>query len=299
MSIAAIAAGVLSTLIAVAVSRTAKVVHPRIAAVITMLAMTSLTLSSLWIVSGPAVAFLLHSSSSSTFLEWCRSLLPHADTPLPVGIVASAVLVVQLLRFGRRLGQLRREIRSAGRGPSLTVVRRDDYIAATTPGRHGRIIVSTGLLRSLEPPQQRAMLAHERAHLECRHDRFLGVGELSVALFPPAGLLMPLLRRSLERWADERAAREVGDRGALSEAIRIAALAPLVVAPLSSSMAATDVEARVAALDLDLGSHNTKRTAIAGLLLITTTALVTAAGLGGVGFQLHYLGELVVHVCPF
>lgn len=271
---------------------------PRASAVITLLSMSSMAVTALWLVSVPSVAFLLHTSSSEWLRAWCSSFLPHVETPVPLGIAALTVLTTQTVRVTRQLGRLRNDVRAVGRGPELTVVAQAAPLAVTTPGRHGRIIVSSGLLRSLAPAQQRALLAHERAHLECRHDRFLGLSALAAAAFPPVARMAPLLRRSLERWADERAAEETGDRQALADAIAIAALAPSNVAPLASGIAASDVELRLLALSAEparTGPLLTATGAVLGLL----AAIATAASLGGLGFQMHHVGELLVHVCPF
>lgn len=78
------------------------------------------------------------------------------------------------------------------------------------------------MLRSLDEDERRALFAHERAHLSCRHHCSLLVVSL-------AGCVNPLLLRSAvafatERWADEGAARVVGDRRLTARAVGRAAL---------------------------------------------------------------------------
>jgi len=42
-------------------------------------------------------------------------------------------------------------------------------IAYVEAGRDAAVVVSTGMLRALQPGERRAMLAHEAAHLRHRH----------------------------------------------------------------------------------------------------------------------------------
>jgi len=84
--------------------------------------------------------------------------------------------------------------------------------AVTLPGSAGRIVLSAGLIAALDQREAGVVLAHERAHARFRHDRFILLGELAAGLLPPLRWLASRLRFSLERWADEVAADECGDR---------------------------------------------------------------------------------------
>ena len=73
-------------------------------------------------------------------------------------------------------------------------------------------MVSGRLLEALDGPGRAALLAHERAHLVGRHHLFTTVAHLAAAANP---VLVPLARTvdyTVERWADEHAARVTGDR---------------------------------------------------------------------------------------
>ncbi|MFJ5289501.1 M56 family metallopeptidase [Streptomyces sp. NPDC088348] len=97
--------------------------------------------------------------------------------------------------------------------------------AFALPGIPGRIVVSSGMLQALAPDERRALLAHERAHLQRRHHLFLLVLQLASAVNP---LLRPLARAggfALERWADEEAGSVVADRSLVARAVARAALA--------------------------------------------------------------------------
>ena len=54
--------------------------------------------------------------------------------------------------------------------PGAQVLDHPVPVAYCLPGRSARLVVSVGALTSLDPPEVRAVLAHERAHLRERHD---------------------------------------------------------------------------------------------------------------------------------
>ena len=85
-------------------------------------------------------------------------------------------------------------------------------VAVRRPER--MILVSTGLMAALTPPQLQAVLAHELAHLRGRHDWAMRIAEVNAACLParlPAG---SALRRAtallIELAADDAAARQAG-----------------------------------------------------------------------------------------
>jgi hypothetical protein len=86
------------------------------------------------------------------------------------------------------------------------------------------------------------LLAHERAHAHGQHYLFTSVSRLAAAANP---LLRPVTAQvgyTVERWADEHAATETGDRGLAARAVARAALA--------SSAAPPDRAAELTALGL-------------------------------------------------
>ena len=125
--------------------------------------------------------------------------------------------------------------------------------AYALPGRPGRIVVTTGMLRALEPAEREALFAHERAHLVGRHHLFLAAAELAAHCHPALRSLREPLAYALERSADEYAAGAVGDRKLAARAIGRAALASRAVAAPGRpravlAAAAGPVPRRVAAL---------------------------------------------------
>ncbi|MFJ8774824.1 M56 family metallopeptidase [Streptomyces microflavus] len=136
-------------------------------------------------------------------------------------------------------------------GGDLAVLPDDVPYAYALPGSPGRVMVSTAMLAALDPPERRALLAHERAHLEGRHHRLLLATRLAGCVNP---LLRPLgaaLVYSTERWADEEAARVTGDRRLTARAVGRAALISRPAprgAVVAGFAAAGPVPRRVAAL---------------------------------------------------
>ncbi|MGD9515345.1 M56 family metallopeptidase [Mycolicibacterium sp.] len=90
------------------------------------------------------------------------------------------------------------------------------------------ILVSTGMLGALTPPQVQAVLAHERAHLRGRHDWAMRIAQINAACLPtrlPAGAA---LRRAtallIELMADDAAARQAGAVNLANALLRMAEL---------------------------------------------------------------------------
>lgn len=164
---------------------------------------------------------------------WSVAVL-QAEVPVSRGVAAvcgGGVLIVVVSvtaaswRRGRALIDAWREYRRFAVGGDLTVV--DDPVPAAfaVPGRPGRVVVSSGMLRVLDASERQALLAHERAHLRHRHHLFSLALHLAAAVIP---LLRPVERAgvfAVERWADEEAGVVVADRPLVARAVARAALA--------------------------------------------------------------------------
>jgi hypothetical protein len=164
--------------------------------------------------------------------DWSIRILRRHD---PVGpyqaavaglllVVAVGALVTVVVRRACALVDTARAARHLPGAGSLTVLDDPAPHAYTLPGRPGRIVVSTGLLRALDPAERKVLLAHERAHLRYIHHAFVTVAQLAAATNP---LLRPTAKAvgyTVERWADEHAAAVVGDRALAARAIGKAAL---------------------------------------------------------------------------
>ncbi|MDH6696776.1 M56 family metallopeptidase [Streptomyces griseoviridis] len=158
-----------------------------------------------------------------------RSAVPHDEVvgKTAVGALAAAATACAALLL--RHYRVRRATARALRGlPPTQVAVLDDEVpyAHTLPGggRAARILVSTGMLAGLTSRERRVLFAHERAHLTGRHHRFLLLAGLAARANPFLRPLRTTVAYTVERWADEEAARAVGDRRLTARAVAKAAL---------------------------------------------------------------------------
>ncbi|MFG3019560.1 M56 family metallopeptidase [Streptomyces sp. NPDC048254] len=181
---------------------------------------------------------------------------------LPLAALSAGALAVcawtgtrSVLRQTRAFRAARTE---AGRGPAagdLCVVDSPSPDAYALPGRPHRIVVTTGMLRSLDGAEREALFAHERAHNSGGHHFFLAAAELAAHCHPGLRRVRDVVRLAVERVADEAAASAVGDRRLTARAIARAALAgqgagaerPAFVSGATSGPVPRRVEALLAA----------------------------------------------------
>jgi Zn-dependent protease with chaperone function len=220
--------------------------------------------------------------------RWSDSALRHADpvaTPVAVlALMVLAVLVVRLTLAGaRRLTALRDAFRLAASLPAaggeLAVIDHPGRQAFAVPGRPGRIVVSSGLLRGLDAGERRAVLAHERAHLAHRHHLHHTIAHLAAAANPLLYRLPAAVALSTERWADEAAAATCR-RDTVADALVHATLGgtrPLTAPAVVLAAAATEVVARVHALRGPAPRLTLWRVAPLIALLVATAAAVLEA----------------------
>lgn len=168
-----------------------------------------------------------------------RSAVAHDDAvSVPVAIAAGALLVAAATAAGkagwRRVRSIVRAHRHASGLPGAgeVVVTEDvDADAYTVPGWPCRIVITQGMLRALSAGERGVLLAHERTHARNSHYLFTALARLAAAANP---LLRPVAAEvgyAIERWADERAAAEAGDRALAARAIAHAALASAAAPP--------------------------------------------------------------------
>ncbi|MGW5875297.1 M56 family metallopeptidase [Nocardiopsis terrae] len=151
-----------------------------------------------------------------------------------LGAVGPARLTWTAVRRRRdraaRRGEYARALAAGGRRRALHLERvrlleSPEPAAYCVPGRGFGIVVTMGAVDRLTGPELRAVLAHERAHLNGRHHLLVAWARLLDSAFPG----VPLLRAAagevpeLVEWtADDRAAEEVGPY-ALAHALGIMA----------------------------------------------------------------------------
>ncbi|MFF5141363.1 M48 family metalloprotease [Streptomyces sp. NPDC013157] len=151
---------------------------------------------------------------------------------LPLAAISVGGLAVCLGTLARSVLRQTRAFRAArteaGRRPAagdLCVVDSPCPDAYALPGRPHRIVVTTGMLRSLDGAEREALFAHERAHNTGGHHFFLAAAELAAHCHPALRRVRDVVRLAVERAADEAAASAVGDRRLTARAIARAALA--------------------------------------------------------------------------
>jgi Zn-dependent protease with chaperone function len=143
------------------------------------------------------------------------------------GLALAAAAVAVAVIFHRRARALAESYRRAALlhgNDAVVVVPGPEIEAYAMPGRPGRIVVSDPLLDQLGADSRAALIAHEQAHLSARHYLFVAAARLAAAANP---MLLPVARSveyTVERWADEHAAKITGDRGLVAETIGQVAL---------------------------------------------------------------------------
>jgi len=227
--------------------------------------------------------------------DWSAATLARGNpVPLAAGCLAALAVTVLAAAACRRAVRAGRELASAARacrtlGPSvegLVVVDDDVPDAYALPGIPGRVVVSTAMLRALPAAERRVLLAHEAAHLRHRHHLYVQLAELAAAADPLLRPAARAVRAGVERWADEVAAAQVGDRRLAARALARAGLARAAACRPASAPAPAlaavegDLVVRTQAL---LAPPRPPRpllaAALAGLILVTGVATtVTARG---------------------
>jgi Zn-dependent protease with chaperone function len=201
-----------------------------------------------------------------------------------VGILAGIGLTALAMRFVLAFVRRARALVHAHRiaaalpahGGELAVVDVSLRQALAVPGRPGRIVVTTGLLRSLDGGQRRALLAHERSHLARGHHWHQSAAALACAANPLLWLIPATLELSCERWADEDAA-VVSARSTVATAlarVMTGRLGPAVVL----AAGAGDVATRIGALSAP-APRPARWSLAAGLVLLAALTVAVAVAM--------------------
>jgi len=263
-----------------------------------------------WLLTGSALVLAAASGAALTLLaatalgqlpllaavgHWSAQVMRRDDPTSLFPALAACLLLAAALgaavraaaRRVRALANAASAARCLPRGGELAVVDDPAPGAYALPGLPGKIVVTAGMLEALDDREQQVLLAHERAHLAGAHYVFVTLAQLAAAANP---LLRPLaagVRFSVERWADERAARVTGDRRLVARTIGKAALlashrasAPSVALSIAArTLRGTGpVPRRVAALlAAPPRQHPLLLTAILTLLLLAAGSALEAA----------------------
>lgn len=272
----------LAACVAVAAALFGGRVAPRLATWMTVGAGVAVAASSLW-------AFVLLSAG---LVERCVRLAEFARlradaVPNMVSVTALVLLVVAGVRViaacARRWPLSRRpRLDGISEAAELIVLPIDEPVAFAWSGGGGRIVVSRGMLRCLDPAERRVLFAHERSHLRNHHHRFQLAADLCAAANPLLNHLRRDVEFTLERWADEDAAIAVDDRQLAARALAHAAAATVDRRNHGHAdrlgFERHGVARRIAALQADPRPHRTQATLAAlGLASSGLLSLVGAA----------------------
>lgn len=249
-------------------------------------------LLTLWVLTALALGGLGEVPWLAERLGWCQPVtrVSH-DVPLVLAGPAALALVVLAVRAARLV---RRWRAFAAEPPveALAVIRTAEALAYAVPGRPGHIVTSQGMLTLLDGQERRAMLAHEQAHLDLAHHRYLRAAEMAAGV-PMLRPVARAIRYATERWADEEAAVAVGDRRIVARALSRAALATTRPVPAGAvGLVGEGMVERVSGL-LDQPVPSLDPTQ--AVLLAATFATLFASA--AVTVRLHDVAAALAHVC--
>ena len=262
--------------------------HPRVSAAVlaaSVVWISAVAVVGIWFV---AFRYLAHLGWLAAQFQWCSVIIgAHSTVSRWVGVPAIAAMITGVVR-AVRFWRVQRKLRSS-RLRGISIVTSDDVFAFVVPGPNAATVVSSGLLRHLGPQEQEVVFAHERAHADHRHDRYLTIGRAAESVLP---IIRPLTRRlefSLERWADDAAVYAVnGDRLLVARTIAKVALLPHRAARPALGFAGLGEAARAEFL-LDPPQRSRPLTALA--------VLSAAVGLTFALYQLHHFEALFNTLC--
>lgn len=272
---------VLSLALAVVSHPVARGLAPRTAATALVLAAALAALASTWglLLLG---ATLLAETPLVAESHAAQSFGIGDPVPDVVAVGAAALLALgayRLLGTHRHRRAVNRELRALcehSAAEELVVIDDHDPQAMAVPGRvrrPGHILVTSGMLAALTTDERGVLLAHERAHLRLHHHVPHAVVEAAAALNPLLRPTRDAVVYLLERWADEAAADEVGNRLLAARALARAALATPRSWPLAFHQ--LGVTSRVVALQ---GAPPPARRVVAGgVVILGLTATLAAA----------------------
>ena len=288
MTLSMIAPLALALIVAMAVTGLHRRLPPALATraiATTLVVVVGAAIPTMWLT---AIAFVAHSPVTGGEFAWCAHALGmHEQVPIALGVPAGFVAVVGTVPTVRAI-RSHRLLRHDHRG-SVEVLGHDQPFAFTLPGRGGHIIMSSALTELLDETEQRIVVAHESAHGRHRHDRYILIANVASSAIPLLRPLAARLKYSLERWADEVAARSCGDRRLVARTLGRVALGQFATAGVAG-FAGLGVTARVTAL-LAPPVRRPHRSIVAAMwLAIATTALLSL-------FQIHHLSALLTALC--
>jgi beta-lactamase regulating signal transducer with metallopeptidase domain len=195
------------------------------------------TLASGFVLSVVCFDFLAQLPPIAAAEAWSTDSL-NVNTPIPVavGLLATLGLIAAAARAVRRATCVTQDLwsslltcRALSPGQDdLVVIQDNTPDAFALPGLGGgRVVVTSAMLSALDKDEARALIAHEASHLRHHHHAYIALAELAAAANPLLRRVPRVVRRSVERWADEDAARSTGDRRLTARSVARAGLVTL------------------------------------------------------------------------
>lgn len=262
------------------------------------------------LVTGTAIPTLVildvasHRGQHGSLLASCVQLLcdvaagrAGAATQIALLMVAATLLVTMLafaVKLCRTMGRLRvhthqhaQAVRMVGRSTGeqdVYIVDAGEPTAYCVAGNPPAIVVTSGALAALNPHELRAVVAHERAHLDGHHATTMTVLRSLAVVFPRLTLMTRGANdvgRLLEMCADDAAARRHGQRTLLAGLMALAGATP------AEALGAADVallsRAERLALPPASGQRVGTRATLAGAIALIVLAPMGAFALGASG----------------
>jgi beta-lactamase regulating signal transducer with metallopeptidase domain len=255
-----------------------------------------------------AAPTMLRMAGLEDIAEMCEHIAPGGA---PVGIAAAVAALVIALLAGRaalgvrrrhRMARVAQEIGWQSRlgGHRLVVLPSEELVAFSTAGRPGQVVMSHGLITALSDDELAAVLRHEVAHVQHRHQRYLllaRVVERSLGLLPMVRRGVGALRCAVERWADEAAA---GPRSSNRASVHAALLRVAELAAMPDIAAFTTPETVAERLEA-LRTAPARGLAVGRRLLVYLPAglllLASAVAVDHILEHVSFLG-LLADLCP-
>jgi hypothetical protein len=223
------------------------------------------------------------------------ALVATAGMALTVGVVVRVAycLISETLRTRRQRRVQRAGLALVGRRDAESGAWLVDHPAPSVycmPGRRRDVVVTTAAVAALDARQLDAVLAHERAHLEARHDLVLLVAAALHQAFP----FLPLFRISheqlavlVEMHADDQALRSSDRRDLATALVSLAAVAAPAATFGAGGASALARVRRLATPGAPVGVLGTVLTLGAALSLVLIPMLVMATP-GAMALALDY-----------
>jgi Peptidase family M48 len=225
------------------------------------------------------VLTLLDDVSPLATLDDHHTIKLPQPVPDAVALGAAVLLVWGAVRLAQDVYRRRdtvRRLRAAG-SPQIDLVVADwaAPLAVAVPGRPGHLLVTTGMLKLLDADGRRVVFTHERSHLAHGHHRLAAAASMAAAINPLLAGARDAVAYLVERWADEDAARTVGDRDLTARTVAHAALATAGTRSAVLGMNGSAALLRVRALGEPAPTPRRRR--LMGLAVIGAGCIATAA----------------------